>query len=92
MLGCTVLLPNTLTPVLSGMRKGARMQPILRDGQLLVTGDRRQHTAGFYEIIRQSNGRSALSGANYQLEGLEKHQKSSGLLASLMVTLFTVWV
>jgi len=32
------------------------MQPILRDGQLLVTGDRPQHTAGFYEIIRQSNG------------------------------------
>ena len=35
---------------------------------------------------------SALSDANQQLEGLEKHHKSSGLLASLMVTLFTVWV
>jgi hypothetical protein len=35
---------------------------------------------------------SALSDANQQLEGLEKHQKSSGLLASLIVTLFTVWV
>ncbi len=35
---------------------------------------------------------SALSDANYQLEGLEKPQTSSGLLASLMVTLFTVWV
>jgi hypothetical protein len=42
--------------------------------------------------IRQSNCGSALSDANHQLEGLEKHQKSSGLLASLMVTLFTVWV
>jgi hypothetical protein len=36
--------------------------------------------------------RSALIDANYQIEGPEKHQKSSGLLASLMVTLFTVWV
>ena len=35
---------------------------------------------------------SALSGANDQLEGLEKHQKSRGLLASLRVTLVTVWV
>jgi hypothetical protein len=42
--------------------------------------------------IRKSNSCSALSDANQQLEGLEKHQKSSGLLASLMVTLFTVWV
>jgi hypothetical protein len=57
MLGCTILLPNILTPVLSGMRKAARMQPILTDRQLLVTGDRLRHTAGFYEIIRQSNWR-----------------------------------
>ena len=55
MLGGTILLPNILTPVLNGMRKGTRMQPILRDGQLLVKGDRLRHTAGFYEIIRQSN-------------------------------------
>jgi hypothetical protein len=34
----------------------------------------------------------ALSDANQQLEGLEKHQRSSELLASFMVTLFTVWV
>ena len=30
--------------------------------------------------------------ANQQIEGPEKHHKSSGLLASLIVTLFTLWV
>jgi hypothetical protein len=30
--------------------------------------------------------------ANQQIEGPEKHHKSSGLLASLIATLFTVWV
>jgi hypothetical protein len=29
------LQPNILTPILSGMSKGARMQAVLRGGQLL---------------------------------------------------------
>jgi hypothetical protein len=36
--------------------------------------------------------RSDLIDANHQIEGPEKHHQSSGLLASFMVTLFTVWV
>jgi hypothetical protein len=42
----------------------------------------------YFHILKSS----ALIDANQQLEGLEKHQKSRGLLASFMVTLFTVWV
>ena len=38
MLGCTILQSNILTPVLSGMRKGARMQAVLRGGRLLGLG------------------------------------------------------
>jgi hypothetical protein len=37
-LDCAILQSNTLTPGLIAMRKGARMQPILRNGQLLVAG------------------------------------------------------
>jgi hypothetical protein len=35
---------------------------------------------------------SALIDANQPIEVPENHHQSSGLLASLMVTLFTVWV
>jgi hypothetical protein len=65
-----------------------RLQPIT----ISVFRVRLQKPAVLAVFIRQSICSSALSDANYQLEGLEKHQKSSGLLASLMVTLFTVWV
>jgi hypothetical protein len=61
-------------------------------GGCIWRGDRLQRAAGVRDSIRQSNRRSALIDANQQIEGPEKHQKSSGLLASLMVTLFTVWV
>ena len=35
MLGCKIVQPNILIPVLSGMSKGARMQAVLRGGRLL---------------------------------------------------------
>jgi hypothetical protein len=38
MLDCTILQPNILTPVLSGMRKGARMQAVLKGQRLLGVG------------------------------------------------------
>jgi integron integrase len=38
MLDCMILQSNILTPVLSGMRKGARMQAVLRDGRRHLAG------------------------------------------------------
>jgi Phage integrase family len=38
MLGCTILQSNPLTPVLRGMRKGAKMQAVLRGQRLLGVG------------------------------------------------------
>jgi hypothetical protein len=40
-----------------------------------------------FDILKHS----ALIDANQPIEVPEKHHQSSGLLASLMVTLFTVW-
>ena len=44
------------------------------------------------ELNGQLINGSALIDANQQIQGPEKHHKSSGLLASFMMTLFTVWV
>jgi hypothetical protein len=61
---------NPLTPCLSGMSKGARMQAILRGERLLGWGVSLQHAAGFHDSIRQSNRRWAPRGryALYQAE------------------------